>query len=102
MKNPTLCLLLSVIGFVGATSCGDQNNQNASLQAQNAALMAALAQRNAAGATNATVTQIATAVQNVTVTSGTSNVGTSVQSTVVYTVTSNNVNLGTASATTRQ
>jgi hypothetical protein len=101
VKNPTLFLLLSVLGFVGATSCGDQNNQNASLQAQNAALQAALAQKNAV-ATNITMTQIATAVQNVTVTSGTVGVGTSTQSTVVYTVTSNSVNAGTASSTTRQ
>jgi hypothetical protein len=96
VKNRTLLLVLLAVGFVGATSCGN-DNQTAQLQAENAALRAALAQQAANGgsaATNVTVVQVATAVANVTVTSVNASVTTSGQTTVVYTVTSSST--GTA------
>lgn len=92
VKNRTLLLVLLTVGFVGATSCG-QDNTAQQLASENAALRMALAQRATAVATNVTVTQIATSVANVTVTSSSSS--TSYQTTVVYTVTSNNVGTST-------
>jgi len=89
VKNRTLLLVLFAVGFVGATSCG-QDNTAQQLASENAALRMALAQRaTAAGAGTATLTQIITSVANVTVTA--SSTATSYQTTVVYTVNSNNV-----------
>jgi hypothetical protein len=94
VKNRTLLLVLLTVGFVGATSCG-QDNTAQQLASENAALRLAINQRaTAVAAVGVTVTQIATSVVNVTVTSASSSVNTSSQTNVVYTVTG--ISIGTS------
>jgi hypothetical protein len=86
VNTRTLLFVLLAIGFVGATSCGDDKNQQ--LAAENAQLRMMLAQRNAQGNTAVvTVNQVQTAIANVTVTQASSSVTTNNGVTVVYTVT---------------
>jgi hypothetical protein len=90
LKNRTLLLLLLTVGFVGATSCGNDSS-NQSSQLDNAAMQAALANRGK-GNVNVTQTVIATSVANVTVTAVNSHSSTG---TVVYTVTATNSSTAT-------
>jgi hypothetical protein len=96
LKNQSLLLVLLVIAFVGITSCGQDNSQNQELQQENMALQQQLMMQRSSGTSGSvvTMTQMATAYANVTVTNGTSSVATNSGTTVVYTITSNSV--GTA------
>ncbi len=90
MKNrATLIALFLTIGFVGATSCGNEtSNQNANLAAENAALKAAMAARGAGATTTINQTSVvyATKIEYVTQTlqnNGVANNGSSSGTTTV-------------------
>lgn len=97
MRNRTLLAILSAIGFVGFSSCGNESpQQDPNMAAENALLHAELAKRSQQqpGAVNVVTTVVATSVVNVTYTQGgTSGGGVT---TVVYTVTAAGTSTGTA------
>ncbi len=92
MKNRTLLCILLTVGFVGATSCGNDDSKSAGLEAENAALRAALMNRNNGGNTNVTQTIVSTTVANVTLTAVSANVNAAVSSSSV-TVTATNTDM---------